>query len=437
MACCGSDSGGDDKLVIDVEPDATTIDSPNASEFSKKLSNLFTPAWGLYAFAVFIVLIIIVMVCFSKPSTSNQLGPAHHGEELTRPDFIQHMKGKFGEANMPQNLVEGSADNALAMASASRVPLLVYLHDPNEATAVTFCREALFTPQVKRMIGDWVFWTGDKRSTESFDLENAYGITSFPFIGVIGWFDVQPNGSINRLDENLNPNGHITAETLMVEFQNVQIKFNGFLANPEMLRPQYQESKANVPSSTQYVQDRELKAQQDAEYLLALSDAQKNEREKQDLEDAQNKPSTEDDTKSDSSQTEHKAEIGVPQTGSSVQSDSNFDAKRKELEASIPEEPAQGQKDGVVFIRVRFSNSKEVDRSFRTDDTLKGLLAWVEFEEMKITSGPIGKFSLASRYPREVYSELQSEKMLKDIHLLGKIILFVEKDETDNTNVSE
>eukprot|EP01083_Nonionella_stella_P080677 221782_1 len=422
MACCGSDSGGDDKLVIDVEPDATTIDSPNASEFSKKLSNLFTPAWGLYAFAVVIVLIIIFMVFFSKHSMSNQLGPEYRENELSYAQFVEKWKAKH--IGKPQDLSNVYSDVKMAMSLALGVyhkPLIVYIHDSTNSSTEKFCR-ALLDEKVSTTIDDsFLFWSGDaatlnedsKQFAIRYDLQDT---VNFPFIGM---FQNERVGFPTRYDNSPYLRSQLAVRLdgdslhgVLVQVLSMMDGYNQELPRNQPYQDNSQDSKyvipnynANVPSST-YDQDHHLMEEQNAEYDKALKESQ-------------NELSTEDDTQPDSSQTEQ------PPTESADQSDSNIDAKLNELRAAIPAEPAQGQKDGVVLIRVRLSNEEIVERPFLKKEPLKGLLAWVEFVEMTIKNGPIGEFTLHSRYPHKGYSKSESEEKLQTIFPHGDVRLFV------------
>ncbi|CAG9857934.1 unnamed protein product [Phyllotreta striolata] len=105
-----------------------------------------------------------------------------------------------------------------------------------------------------------------------------------------------------------------------------------------------------------------------------------------------------------------------------AQEEAKKEAVRKEVEASLPPEPALSQGDSITKIRFRLPKGEHIERRFQTNTPLQVLLDFL------IVKGyPSEEFKVISSWPRRDLTSLDKNKTLKELNLCPQETVILEE----------
>ncbi|XP_057654050.1 FAS-associated factor 1 [Diorhabda carinulata] len=103
-------------------------------------------------------------------------------------------------------------------------------------------------------------------------------------------------------------------------------------------------------------------------------------------------------------------------------SDAKKEAYRKEVEASLPPEPALGQGDSITKIRFRLPKGDHLERRFPTNTPLKVLLDY-----LVVKGYPTEEYKVISSWPRRDLTSLDKGQTLKELKLCPQETVILEE----------
>jgi hypothetical protein len=288
--------------------------------------------------------------------------------------------------------------------------LLIYLHSPLHGKVPQFVKNTLCNQRVLELMnqhskcGTLACWGGSIHTADGAHAKDTLQVASFPFLALVR---VQPGRSSSSSSSNqrnlellFRMEGPalqtINATSLHTHLSNALLKYQGILSEAAMRRMQRQD-------------EVRLRDEQDREYREALEEDQRREKEKLEQKRLQ-----------------EEEELKIRQEMENVQNEkeNRLQNARDMLCLNGEGEPDSSDKSIVqARIRLMLPSGKRVERSFRGNDTIDVVRAFLilHFDENDIG---IENFQLSSNYPKKALVDV--DKTLDSEGLCPQAVIMVQ-----------
>jgi len=289
--------------------------------------------------------------------------------------------------------------------------LLIYLHSPLHGKVPQFVKNTLCNQRVLELMnqhsncGTLACWGGSIHTADGAHAKDTLQVVSFPFLALVR---VQPGRASSSSSSSSSSSNQrnlellfrmegpalqtINANSLHTHLSNALLKYQGILSEAAMRRIQRQD-------------EVRLRDEQDREYRETLEEDQRREREK--LEQKRLQEEEERKIRQEMENVQHEKE-------------SRLQNARDMLE----EEPDSSDKSIVqARIRLMLPSGKRVERSFRGNDTINVVRAFLilHFDESRTR---IENFQLSSNYPKKAL--VDGDKTLESEGLCPQAVIMVQ-----------
>ena len=377
------------------------------------LYKIFSSSLGLFSF------LFPFLPRMLRPNTATSTGRRSNttGRRSLKPrDSAARIKREFeeeyGENTLP--FYEGGYAQALDVAKKDLKFLLILLISPEHDDTSTFIRDTLLTPGVQSFVNnptnEIMFWAGDVRDSEAYQVATALRCNKFPFTGLIAHTPQQSSTSMSVLTRLTGP---MPASAYVAKLQSAITSHSEQLAAVRATR-----SAQNF--------ERTLREEQDSAYERSLAQDRERARLKREAEAAaveQEKRALED-----------------------AEAAANLAERKKQWRQwrakSVLAEPGADNKN-VVRIALKMPEAARITRKFPAEAEIEELYAFVEcYEfvkggaEVESVSKPEGyehkfDFRLVSTLPRVIYEPDQKGSIADRVGKNGNLIVEPIKDDED------
>ncbi|RKF53427.1 UBX domain-containing protein 10 [Golovinomyces cichoracearum] len=335
----------------------------------------------------------------------------HLGRRPLKPrDSAARLKREFEEEYGNQSLpfFDGGYAQALDLAKSQYKFLIILLLSPEHDDTESFVRETLLDPKVQDYIqkreNNIIFWAGDVRDSEAYQVSAAVKCTKFPFTAVVAH---SPNISSTSMSVIISITGAVDADTYLTKLRSTITKHEEQLAIARANR-----------SAKDF--ERNLRQEQNSAYERSLARDKERARLKREVEaaaaDAKNR------------------EIAQKEAAALLESKKlqwrQWRASRFNSEPDVNE-------DGVVRIALKMPEqfgASRILRKFRASDKMEEIYAFVECyeflkdEKREEVSKPSDydhqyQFLLVQSLPRVVYQADDEGSIGKNIGKTGNLIV--------------
>lgn len=384
------------------------------------LYKLFASSLGLFSF------LFPFLPRILRPNTTNgttRRGNTGGRRSLRPQDSAARLKREFeeefGEHSLP--FYEGGYAQALDLAKKDLKFLMILLLSPEHDDTSSFIRETLLSPEVQTFINDSknniIFWTGDVRDSEAYQVSTALVCNKFPFTALVAH---TPRVSSTAMSVIARITGPMDASTYLARVRSA------ISTHEEQL------TEVRAARSAQNF-ERSLREEQDSAYERSLQA----DRERVRLRKEAEARAAEDERR-------QKAEAEAAQT-----------LAKKKLQwrrwraSKIVSEPGASDKD-VVRIALKMPEhiaSARVTRRFRSSEGIEALYAFVECYEFIKDGAEIAEsteepedykhvfaFRIVQTLPRAVYGIEEGGSIGERIGRSGNLIVeeIRENDDDDD-----
>ena len=320
---------------------------------------------------------------------------------------------EYGENTLP--FFEGGYAQALDLAKKDLKFLLIFLISPEHDDTSSFIRETLLAAEVQTFINnqtnELIFWVGDVRDSEAYQVTTALRCNKFPFTALIAHTPQQSSTAMSVLTRLTGP---MPAGTYVAKLQSAITAHSEQLATVRAAR-----SAQNF--------ERTLREEQDSAYERSLA---------QDRERARLKREAEAAAAEQEKRAMEQAETAA-----------NLAKKRKQWRQwrarSVLPEPGPDSKD-VVRIALKMPEAARIMRKFPSEAEIEELYAFVECyefikdgREVESVLKPEGyehkfDFRLVSTLPRVVYDPEEGGTIAGRVGKSGNLIVEPIKDDDED-----
>ncbi|ORX68863.1 UBX-domain-containing protein [Anaeromyces robustus] len=307
--------------------------------------------------------------------------------------FIQYFEENYGEKH--PTFYRGTYKQALLDIKDNYQILVVIVNSPEHDDTPEFCRNVIssdvFIDYLKER--NFVVWAGSVNEIEGYKVNNVFGVTTYPFIGLVAHQRKRP--IISEKIEGLQPVEDI--------IQKIDQKY-------EQLSVQLQ---SELAEQREREQSRIIRQEQESAYEESLR--KDRERERKEKLERERKQREEELARQRQMEYERKVE-----------------EKRKykqRLAESLPPEPNEDECE-TAQLSIRFPDGSRVIRSFRADDKLQIVYDFVESKDL----GPLDILSeiiLVNTFPRKEYTE--KDQTLESLGLCPSSSLIVEEKDDEES----
>ncbi|PBP28321.1 UBX domain protein [Diplocarpon rosae] len=419
-----SESRPDAAPRIVPQPDDDVIPRPNFL-----LSLLFTPFSLLYrlfstSFGLFSFLFpFLPRVLRPNPATGTARGANTGGRRLLKPrDAAARLKREFEEDYGVNTLpfFEGGYAQALDLAKKDLKFLVVVLLSSEHDDTSSFIRETLLSPEVQTFVNEptnnIVFWTGDVRDSEAYQVSSALICSKFPFTALIAH---APSVSSTAMSVVTRITGPMDSST--------------YLAKLRYAISTHEEQLATVRASRSAQNfERTLREEQDSAYERSLA---------QDRERARIRREAEAAAAAEEKRKQEAKEAAERLAASRLQ-------WQKWRASKIDAEPSADSKD-IVRIALKMPEAARVMRRFNSGDGIEELYAFVdcyEFLQNDSATEEVSQpddythqfeFRLVQTLPRIVYDVEAGGTIGERVGRSGNLIVEPIKDEDEDEDGDE
>jgi len=311
--------------------------------------------------------------------------------------FIQYYEENYGDKH--PEFYRGTYKQALLDIKDNYQVLIVIVNSPEHDDTPEFCKNVLGSNEfINYLQGkNFVVWAGSVTEKEGYKVNNVFGATTYPFIGMVVY--QRKRAIIAEKIEGLQPVEEV--------IQKIEQKY-------EQISVQLQ---AELAEQREREQTRIIRQEQESAYEESLR--KDRERERKEQLERERKQREEELAKQRQMEYERKVE----------------EKKRykQKLAESIPPEPNEDECE-TAQLSIRFSDGSRVIRSFRADDKLQAVYDFVESKDLD----PLDILSdivLVNTFPRKEYFD--KNVTLKDLGLCPSTSLIVEELDEDDSEEEE
>ncbi|PQE21310.1 ubx domain protein [Rutstroemia sp. NJR-2017a WRK4] len=353
--------------------------------------------------------------------TSNRT-PQTTGRRPLKPrDCAARMKREFEEEYGPNNLpfFDGGYAQALDLAKKDLKFLLVHLLSPEHDDTFDFVRGVLLSEEVTAFINDptnnIIFWAGDVRDSEAYQVSTALRCTKLPFTALITHTPEHGSTSMSVVARLSGPDSP-----------------GAFIAKLQSAIGQHSEKLAAARAARSAQQfERNLRQEQDSAYEQSLAQDRERARQRREAEAA---AAAEEKRKKD-------------EEAAAARLAENREQWRIWRSQQIEPEPEATQTENVVRIALKMPEAARITRRFRADASIEELYAFADCynilqsnETYDVASPPEGyehkyDFRLVQTLPRVVYEVADGgtiwERVGKNANLIVEPIADEEDDDEE------
>ncbi|ORX46941.1 UBX-domain-containing protein [Piromyces finnis] len=365
----------------------STNNNNNDHPIGKLIELIFSP--------VRVALSIIKYILNLFPDSFRKLieGPDSKNERLTCAEkFIQYFESNYGEKH--PEFYKGTYKQALLDIRDNYQFLIVIINSPEHDDTPDFCKNVLASDAFINFVNEnnFVVWGGSVNDTEGYKVNNVFGATTYPFIGLVG---------------------HQRKRAIIAE------KVEGLCPVEEVIdkiNQKYQQLSVQLQAEKAEERERELSRiiRQEQESAYEESLRKDRERERKEKEERERKQREEELAKQKQLEYERKVE--------------EKKLYKQKLAASLPPEPNDDECE-TAQLSIRFPDGSRVIRSFRADDKLQVVYDFVESKDLD-PFDILSEITLVNTFPRKEY--IDKDQTLEALGLCPNASLIVEeKDEED------
>ncbi|KAI9199354.1 thioredoxin-like protein [Polychytrium aggregatum] len=328
----------------------------------------------LYSVTVFIVSLFSFLLSFLYPGTPGRLGssrraaPNNNDPQAASARFLLNFEQKYGSVHPP--FFQGTYTQALETAKRELRYLLVLLHSEEHDDTEAFNRQVLSSDVMTEFLTSrrFIFWAGDIRESEAFQVSNVLSATTYPFLALIALQGTQMV-VVDRVE------GLTTSDEIIRILERHLGRLDAQLAAARMERERREQS-------------RSIRAHQDSAYEASLrADREKEQRAREERERQRR------ELEEQEREARRKQEM--------------IEEKRRRIQTlreNFPSEPEGSGRD-VAKISMRLPNGERLIRRFLPTDKVQLLYDFVSIQNLE----PIPEdstFIIASTFPRRVLEDM-------------------------------
>lgn len=325
-----------------------------------------------------------------QDARTNEAGMDPISRETTT--CISNYERQFGRHH--PDAFPGTFEQAVAKARREFKFVLVYLHSSLHDDTASFCRDSLGSDTIVDMVNhNFLFWMGSISLKQGYLLSSSLGVTSYPFMGLVYTLD-------GRMTAVGHKEGSVGVEDLASWFTDV-LETHG----PQLIVQRNEQQGLD--------QARQLRDEQDREYLEGLERDRLREREEEEARQAKERAELE-----AAMAEERRQEMAKQQ-------EEDLAARVLAAKSSLPPEPAAGEPS--AHIAVRLPAGGRLVRRFNASHKVEVLYLWVlGFAELEYDD-----FELCMSHPRKILSD--REVTLEEAGLMPQAALFVDRPDRTPT----
>jgi len=306
--------------------------------------------------------------------------------------FIKYFETNYGEKH--PEFYRGTYKQALLDIKDNYQFLIVIINSPEHDDTPEFCRNVVASDAFINYVNEnnFVVWGGSVNDTEGYKVNNVFGATTYPFVGLVGY--QRKRAIIAEKVEGLCPVEEVI-EKINQKYQQLSVQLQAERAEErerELSRIIRQEQESAYEESLRKDRERERK--------------EKEERERKQREEELERQK----------QLEHERKVEEKKL------------YKQKLAASLPPEPNEDECE-TAQLSIRFPDGSRVIRSFRADDKLQVVYDFVESKDLD----PIDILSeivLVNTFPRKEY--IDKDQTLEALGLCPSTSLIVEEKYDDD-----
>jgi len=307
--------------------------------------------------------------------------------------FIQYFEENFGEKHPV--FYRGTYKQALLDIKDNYQVLIVIVNSPEHDDTPEFCRNIIasdtFIDYIKER--NFIVWAGSVNEIEGYKVNNVFGATTYPFIGLVAHQRKRP-----MIAEKIE--GLQSVEEII---QKIDQKY-------EQLYAQLQ---SELAEQREREQSRIIRQEQESAYEESL----RKDRERERKEKLERERKEREEQLAREKQMEYERKV-------------NEKIKYKQkLAESLPPEPNEDECE-TVQLSIRFPDGSRVIRSFRADDKLQIVYDFVESKDLD----PLDILSdiiLVNTFPRKEY--IEKDQTLESLGLYPSSSLIVEEKDDEES----
>jgi len=301
--------------------------------------------------------------------------------------FIQYFESNYGEKH--PEFYRGTYKQALLDIKDHHQFLIVILNSAEHDDTPDFCRNVLSSDTFINYVKDnnFVVWGGSVNESEGHKVNNVFGATTYPFVGLVGY--QRRRAIIAEKVEGLCPVEEVI-DKINRKYQQLSVQLQAELAEER-----------------EREQSRIIRQEQESAYEESLR--KDRERERKEKLERERKQREEELAKQKQLEYERKVE--------------EKRLYKQKLAASLPPEPNEDECE-TAQLSIRFPDGSRVIRSFRADDKLQVVYDFVESRDLDPLD-ILSEIVLVNTFPRKEY--LDKEQTLEALGLCPSTSLIVEE----------
>jgi len=311
--------------------------------------------------------------------------------------FIQYYEDNYGDKH--PEFYRGTYKQALLDIKDNYQILVVIVNSPEHDDTPEFCKNVLGSDVFINYLQEknFVVWAGSVNEKEGYKVNNVFGATTYPFIGIVAY--QRKRAIIAEKIEGLQPVEEV--------IQKIEQKY-------EQLSAQLQ---AELAEQREREQTRIIRQEQESAYEESLR--KDRERERKEKLERERKQREEELARQKQMEYERRVE----------------EKKRykQKLAESLPPEPNEDECE-TAQLSIRFPDGSRVIRSFRADDKLQVVYDFVESKDLDPLD-ILSEIVLVNTFPRKEY--LDKNATLKELGIYPSTSLIVEELDEDDSEDEE